>query len=347
VVTIKDVAQAAGVSITTVSHTINGTRRVSDELKTRVLQAMQELDYRPNVLARSLRVGQTKTTGLIIPDNSNFFFAEIARAIEDIGYQHGYSVILCNSDGKTEKQRRYIQTLADKKVDGVIFISSGETAEDVEYLKDNEIEVVAVDRDLPHMPADVVLLDNELAGYQATRYLIDLGHRRIACISGPSNLTPSAQRVDGYRRAMQEASLELNPAHQVVGDFQTTGGEAGIARLLGLRPRPSAAFVCNDMMAIGAIRAARCRGVQVPEDLSIVGFDDIALARAMSPALTTMAQPILEIARIATELLIRRMQGELDTAARQRIVLRAQLVIRDSCMKCPAEKSHTASRLSY
>lgn len=335
-VTIRDVAQAAGVSITTVSHTINGTRRVSEELRARVLRAMAELNYRPNVLARSLRLGQTKTIGLIIPDNSNLFFAEIARAIEDIGYQNGYSVILCNSDGKTDKQHRYIQTLVEKQVDGVIFISSGETTEDLQFLIDNQIELVVVDRDVPHVPADIVLLDNEQAGYQATRYLIELGHRRIACISGPSELTPSAQRVDGYRRALCEAGLPFDPTLLVAGDFQIDSGEAGIARLLELKPPPSAVFVCNDMMAIGAIRGARCAGLRVPDDLSVCGFDDIALARAVYPALTTMAQPILEMARLATELLMRRMKEELNDGARQRLVLPARLIVRDSCGPCQA-----------
>jgi LacI family transcriptional regulator len=334
VVTIKDVARAAGVSITTVSHTINGTRRVSEELSARVMQAMEELEYRPNVLARSLRVGQTKTIGLIIPDNSNLFFAEIARAIEDTGYQNGYSVILCNSDGQAEKQQRYIHTLVDKQVDGIVFISSGETPVDLQYVTDNNIEVVVVDREAPYVSADVVLVDNELAGYQATRHLIELGHRYIACVSVPPDLNPIARRVDGYRRAMHEAGIELPPDYQVGGDTQIESGERAANRLLHLEPRPSAVFVCNDMMAIGAMRAARLIGVRIPEDLSIVGFDDIALARAMCPALTTMSQPIAEMARVATELLIRRMQGDLRTAERQRIVLTAQLVMRESSCRC-------------
>ena len=329
--TIKDVALAAGVSTTTVSHTINGTRRVSDGLRERVLKAMKELDYRPNVLARSLRVGQTQTIGLVIPDSSNLFFAEMARAIEDIGYQHGYSVILCNSDGNTEKQRRYIQTLVDKQVDGIVFISSGDSREDLQYLLDNQIEIVVVDRDVPSIQTDIVLLDNELAGYQATRYLIELGHRRIALILGPSDLTPSAHRADGYRRALLEAGLKSSPDYEVSGDFQIEGGEKAALRLLGLRPRPSAVFVCNDMMAIGVIRGARCLGLRLPEDLSVVGFDDIALARAMYPALTTMAQPVSEMARMATGLLLDRLNGRTSDEPRQRIMLPAELIIRDSC----------------
>ena len=337
--TIKDVAQAAGVSITTVSHAINGTRRVSDELRERVLKAMKELDYRPNILARGLRLGQTETIGLIVPDNSNLFFAEMARTIEDVGYSSGYSVILCNSDDNVEKQQSYIQVLVAKQVDGIIFISTGEPDWDLKSLADDGVQVVIVDRDVPNVRADIVLLDNEKAGYEATRYLIGLGHRRIACITGPSQLTPSAQRVDGYRRALIEAGIALDPAYTMTGDFRILGGETAMTSLLNLEPRPSAVFVCNDMMAIGAIRSARSLGLNIPEHVSIVGFDDIPLARAMFPALTTMAQPITGMARIATELLIQRIRGQMNSTERQRIVLTAKLIVRDSCRHWSEEQA--------
>ncbi len=333
-VTMKDVAQAAGVSVSTVSHIVNGTRHVSDELRARVIKVMEELDYHPNALARSLRMGETKTIGLIIPDSSNLFFAEIARAIEDTGYQHGYAVILCNSDGRSDKQQRYIRTLIDKQVDGVIFISNGEITADLNYLLDNNIRVVMVDREVPGIDVDTVLLDNELAGYQATRYLLELGHRCIACIGVPPNLIPIAQRVAGYHRAMKEAGLELPTDYCIYGDTRIESGERAINRLLHLVPRPSAVFVCNDMMAIGVMRGARLLGIYVPEELSVVGFDDIALARAMCPALTTMAQPIGEMGRLATELLIRRIKGELRSPGRQRITLTARFVIRESASQC-------------
>ncbi len=333
--TIKDVAQAAGVSITTVSHTINGTRRVSDELRERVLRAMQQLDYHPNGLARGLRMGETKTIGLIVPDNSNPFFAEIARTIENIGFQNGYSVILCNSDGNTEKQQTYVHVLAMKQVDGIIFISAGRSTSDLRFLIDDGIEVVLVDRDEPDPAIDIVLVDNEQGGYNATRYLLDLGHRRIACILGPDSLSPSEQRAAGYRRAISEAGLELPADFVVGGDFMLAGGELAAVELLGRPDPPTAIFVCNDMMAIGAIRGARGRGVRVPEDLSIVGFDDIPLAGAVFPPLTTMAQPTAQIGALATELLLRRLQGPACDVRPERIVLPAQLVIRASCQAHP------------
>jgi LacI family transcriptional regulator len=328
--TIHDVARKAGVSSTTVSHVLNNTRFVSEELRNRVLESVNEVGYRPNILARSLRSGETKTIGLIVPDNSNPFFAEIARHIEDVGFERGYSLILCNSDNSQKKQSTYVDVLLSKRVDGIILISAGEKEDDLSGLFETGIPVVIADREIPEMFADIVLVDNEAGGYIATKYLIDLGHRRIACVTGPSKVSPSAHRVSGYKRALDEAGLMLDPALIVPGDFSLQSGEVALNELLALKQPPSAVFVCNDLMAIGAIRAAFDHGLRIPDDLSIIGFDDILLAPATFPALTTIAQPKLEIARTTTELLIQRMQ-EREAGERKRVLLTPQLVIRESC----------------
>lgn len=328
-VTIKEVALAAGVSTTTVSHVINNTRFVDSVTRERVLQAMDELGYHPNYFARSLRSGVSKTIGLIVPDAANLFFAEVARKIEDYGYQQGYSVILGNSDNDPQKQANYINILLAKQVDGVIFISTGGNADDLLRFSENRVPVVVADRDVPLELADVVMLDNEQAGYEATRFLIELGHRRIACITGPQNLSPSMQRVEGYYRAMRESSLPIYPEYIVPGDFRFQGGQEAMSGLLACTPPPSAVFVFNDMMAIGAMTAIRKAGLSIPGELSIVGFDDIELASAITPSLTTVAQPINEIARTATDLLIQRLKGK-RAEANQRITLKAKLVQRES-----------------
>jgi LacI family transcriptional regulator len=332
--TIKDVARAAGVSITTVSHVINDTRFVSDELRARVLAAMEELDYRPNILARSLRRGETKTIGLVVPDNSNPFFAEMARTVEDLGFAAGYSVILCNSDDNLAKEAAYIDVLITKQVDGVVFIASGSSQEHLAELSQQGIPYVVVDREIDGSLADVILVNNELGGYVATRHLIELGHRRIACITGPSQLTPSADRVRGYRRAVREFRIVEDEELVVPGDFRAQGGEAALEGLLQVSPPPSAVFACNDMMAIGVLRAARNVGLRVPGDLSVVGFDDIPLASAVSPALTTVAQPTTELARHSVRLLLARMQNSQEDQPTQRIVLDPKLMVRDSCGSC-------------
>jgi LacI family transcriptional regulator len=229
-------------------------------LKTRVDKAIAELGYRPNSMARGLRVGESKTIGLIVPDNSNPFFAEILRTIENFGYSNGYSVILCNSDSDVKKEISYTELLHAKQVDGIIFITTNNTVDHLQRLTNNGIPFVIIDRDLHLEDTDVILVDNFTGGYEATKYLISLGHRRIGCISGPSPLTPSADRVGGYKKALREAGIEETPEYIVPGDFQFEGGENGMKQLMSLRNRPTAVFACNDLMALGAMRAMRKRG---------------------------------------------------------------------------------------
>ncbi len=330
--TIKDVAQAAQVSITTVSHVINNTRFVDPATKERVLTSLAELRYHPNSLARSLRNGITKTIGLIVPDASNLFFAEMARKIEDFGFEQGYSVILCNSDNDPVKQTSYINTLLAKQVDGVIFISSDSEPDDLIRLVDNNIPLVVADRNVPLELADVVLLNNEQAGYDATRHLLDLGHRCIACITGPNDLSPSMQRVEGYQRCLQEFGVAYKSDLLEMGDFGIQSGEEAMQRLLSSSCKPTAIFALNDMMAIGAMAAVHKAGFSIPEDISIIGFDDIELASMVIPALTTMAQPIDEIAHFATSFLINRLGG-LRHETNQQIILTAELIKRESTAK--------------
>jgi LacI family transcriptional regulator len=329
--TINDVAKLAGVSTTTVSHFINGTRYVSDDLRERVENAIAELEYHPNSMARGLRRGESKTIGLIVPDNSNPFFAEILRSIENIGYANGYSVILCNSDSDIDKEVAYTDLLFAKQVDGIVFITTNNSCEHLQQLSNVGIPIIVIDRDIPLIGTDVLLVDNFQGGYVATQYLIELGHRRIACITGPSRLTPSAERVNGYRKALADAGITENPDLIVMGDFQFQGGETGIAQLLTLREPPTAVFACNDLMALGVMRGLRKAKLSVPRDISLIGFDDISLTSVVSPALTSVAQPIQEISRLAIELLINRIQKKDSECEEKRIVLPTQLVIRESC----------------
>lgn len=331
--TIKDVAKAAGVSISTVSHVINGTRFVSEALHAQVHDAMALLDYQPNALARGLRRGgQTKTIGLVIPDNSNPFFAEIARSIEGHAFANGYGVLLCNSDDDEQKETTYINALIAKQVDGIIFIAAGAGHAQLKRLTKMNVPVVIVDRETSHAQIDTVILENEKGGYAATDYLIKLGHRRIACITGPSQLTPSANRVDGFRRALTAAGLTILPEYIVAGDFKRRGGELALHKLLQLAEPPTAVFACNDMMAIGALKTAAQRQIAVPAELSIIGFDNIAFAEAVSPALTTVAQPVAKLAQISVDRILLRMSAAANAnLAAQRIVLEPTIVLRDSC----------------
>ncbi len=336
--TIRDVANQANVSITTVSHVINGTRYVSEELKQRVRETMLALNYQPNGLARSLRVGHSKTIGLIVPDNSNPFFAEISRLVEDMGYREGYSVILCNTDDDPEKEASYINVLINKQVDGIIFISACDTQCNLSYVRDMNIPLVVVDRELPGLNVDMVLNDNYSGGCLAAEYLIKLGHRNMACITGAASVLSSQQRVEGFVQTLNKAGLTLRPEFRCEGKFHYQSGLdcmnhiLEVSKTLPKNEQPTAYFVCNDMMAIGAIRAANEHGLSVPGDLSIIGFDNIQISELIFPRLTTIAQPIQEMAKTAIDLLIQKLANPStrnDTS--ERINAKPVLIERESC----------------
>jgi LacI family transcriptional regulator len=329
--TIREVARKAGVSPTSVSHVVNNTRFVSEDVRERVLASMRELNYRPNALARSLRRGETHTLGLILPDSANPFFAEVGHAIEAAAFALGYSVILCNTENDEAKEHLYTEVLENKQLDGIIFVGAGEDRESISELVKNGLPLVVVDRDMGNLGLDIVTTENYQGGFLATQHLLSLGHQIIGCITGPSNITPSADRVTGYRAALQQAGHPVNESLLVRGDFHAPSGHSAALQLLQLTPHPTAIFVCNDMMAIGALRAASQLGLSVPEDVAIVGFDDIELASYISPSLTTVAQPKLEIGQLAVKLLFERM-GDPSLPPRH-TVLSTTLVIRESSVR--------------
>lgn len=326
--TMQDVANQAGVSVTSVSHVLNETRPVSDELRQRVLAAMDELGYQRNLLARSLRRGQTHTIGIIVPDNVNPFFAEVARGIEDVSFEHGYSLILCNSDANLDKELHYTGVLVDKQVDGIVFVAAGHSIERVVSLQRRDVPVVLVDRELSGANADTVLADNARGGWLATQHLLALGHRGIGCITGPSELTPSADRVAGYRQALLDAGIPVRSEFILRGDFHHASGYSAVQQLLALPDPTTAIFACNDLMAMGVISGAADLGRSVPADLSVVGFDDISLASFTCPPLTTVAQPMYEMGALAARLLLERMRDPQASPARR--VLDVELVMRRS-----------------
>jgi len=326
--TIREVAESAGVSYATVSHVINNTRVVTQETRERVLAAMVALDYRPNALARSLRQGKTNTIGLVLPDSANPFFAEISRSIEDEAFKKGYSVFLCNTELDTQRELFYVDVLSKKQVDGIIFVAAGDQPDSLDFLLRQNMSVVMIDRDLPNVEVDAVLTDHRLGGFLATHHLIELGHTRIACIAGPSSITPSAERITGYRQALEEANLPYDESLVLRGDYHAQSGMELTHVLLAMTPRPTAIFALNDLMALGALRAAAEANYSVPRDLAIVGYDDLELARFTSPSLTTIAQPKKEIGSQAVNLLAARISQK--SRPPSRLVLPPELIVRRS-----------------
>jgi LacI family transcriptional regulator len=326
--TIKDVAALAGISYTTVSHVLNRTRPVSEEVRIKVEAAIAQLDYVPSAVARSLKAKATLTIGLLIPNGINPYFAELARGIEDHCERNGFCVILCNSDDDPAKQRSYLRVLLEKRVDGLIVSSVGGDTGLAIGLGDVRTPMVMVDRDLEHITADLVRIDHELGGYLATSHLLALGHRHIACICGPATTSVARMRLAGYRRAMQEAAIQVPDSWTVESDFTGPSGYHAAVGLLDGQ-RPTAIFAANDMVGFGVLRAAAERNIQVPRELSVIGFDDIEMSRYVYPALTTVGQSILELGERAAQLLLRRIAAPGSPPIEQ-VIVAPSIVLRES-----------------
>lgn len=346
-VTMLDVANRVGVSVSTVSRVLNNGAYVDEATARRVREAMAELGYRPNLLARGFRRKETRTIGLLVPDNSNPFFAELARAIEDAGFVEGYSVVLCNSDLSAAKQNAYVDVLVANRVDGLIFTSTGLIPEvdgvsQIDRIVGSGVPFVIIDRDLGAMPVDQLLVDHRLGGYLAGDYLVRLGHRRIACLLGPDDRTPSAGRTAGFKQALAEAGIALAPGATARGNGRFDGGVAATQTLLQNEVDFSAIFAFNDIMAIAAISVLQRAGRRAPDDVSVVGFDDIPMASAIFPPLTTVAQPIAEMGRRSVRMLLDRIADR--AAPPSRVVLPTTFVERESCRAWPIHGDRRGER---
>ena len=338
---IKDVSRAAGVSISTVSHVLNRTRYVSDEARERVERAIAQLNYRHNGLARSLRTRQSYALGLIIPDVSNPYYPQLARGVQDAAAAAGYWVFLCNSDRTPENEVRLLEALEERRVDGVILDAGGPDAALLAALQRTAVPVVLVGSRIDDAALDVVTVAPN-GGYAAVRHLLERGHRRIGLIAGPPVTGGEGERnggarpakAGGYLQALQEAGITPERSLMVQGDYTREGGQAAMHRLLSLAEAPTAVFAGNDLMAIGALHAAREAGRRVPGDVALIGYDDIPEAAVTSPALTTIAVPKYEMGRAAGELLLERIQTresrENVSRAPRHVVLPFELRVRET-----------------
>ena len=332
--TIKDVARLAKVSVTTVSHVVNKTRFVSPESTQAVEEAIRRVGYVPSAVARSLQGKSTRTLGMLIPNSSNPYFAEIVHSVEKHCFGAGYNLILCNTNDEANRQSVYLQVLAERRIDGLIVVSTGDDNSLVAQLQGLTIPTVLVDRELTELKCDLVETAHRQGGLMATQHLIALGHRNIACMAGPQGLDVSEQRIAGWRQALQDAGLPQMPIEFLVhGDFTSHGGYLAMQAMLQLPQQPSAIFVCNDLMAIGALRAAHEVHVRVPAELSMVGFDDIELASYTSPSLTTIAQPKQRIGVLAVDMLLERIMG--GRTQPRKVLLQPELRVRSSSGPCP------------
>lgn len=327
--TMKDVARLAGVSTSTVSHVINNNRFVSDGVREKVEQAIRHLNYAPSALARSLKINQTHTIGMLLTTSSNPFYAEVVRGVEESCYQRGYSLILCNTAGDEERMNRSLETLMQKRVDGLVIMCTESHLPSADILnRYPSIPTVMMDW-APFEGRGDIIQDNALLGGElATQHLIDSGYTRIACIAGPQDKTPARMRLEGFRNAMAKSGLEIMPGYVVSGDFEFQGGYNGMVELLALETPPEAVFTSNDAMAVGVYHALYQAGLQVPQQMAVMGYDDIELARYLSPPLSTVHQPKDALGELAIDTLIHRLRE--PDASQQTLVLTPELVVRGS-----------------
>lgn len=328
-VTMRQIAARARVSVGTVSHVINNSAGVREEVRKRVLDAIERLGYQPSLLARGLRRNQTTILGMIIPDISNPFFPLVVRGVEDIAYQNSYRLMLCNTDNDAQKEQVYFDELRAYRMAGLIVIPSADSRlVPMAAASGGEIPVICLDRCPEGWRGDTVTVDNAEGAYQATRYLLELGHRRIATITGQLHVTSGVERLKGFKRALREAGASIAPEYIQEGRFDRLSGYEKGLMLLQFSPRPTAIVAANDLVALGVLAALREVGLRCPEDVSLVGFDDQEIASFTNPALTTVAQPAYQMGARAAALLFERLRGE-DVPTHQ-VVMKATLRVRDS-----------------
>ena len=327
--TIRRVADRAGVSIATVSRVSADPRAVSDELRVRVQEAALALNYRPSRAARTLRGLTSKAVGVVIPDLENPFFTSVVRGIDLVLQAAGYTLLLASSDEDAARERTILETLRAEGVAGIIFVPINPARDAYHDVLAPPLYTVAVDRSPANLRPDLVTVDNVEGTRIGVAHLLDMGHRDVALLGGPSKHSTAKERERGYEQAMREAGLPIRPELVYYGDFREGGGYDGMKALMALPHRPTAVFVANNLMTLGAFRALHEAGIRIPEEISLVGFDDMPWATSLNPPLTAASQPSQEIGSSAADLLLDRIAR--PERAIRHLILQTKLIVRASC----------------
>ncbi len=329
-VTLKDVAKRAGVSAATASRVVGNYGYVSEETRQRVLAAVQELNYRPNVVARSMVTKSTRTIGMVVTDITNPFFAQLARGVEKVSWEHGYTLILANTDEDIHHEQAIVQVLQDKQVDGLVVVPASSTeSSHLLAVVDQNIPLVLADRLVNGCSVDVVMVNNEEGAYEAVCHLASLGHKRIGMILDNLDISTNQERLEGYRKAIRDSGLEVDDHLVRSCQFTHQSAYAIASELVRQNNPPDALFTANNFMTIGAIHAIQEAGLRIPEDIALVGFDDLDWNSLYPPQLTVVAQPVREMGRIAAQRLLARIAEE--SGPPQQIRLNTEFIIRQSC----------------
>ncbi|QDP95363.1 LacI family transcriptional regulator [Microlunatus elymi] len=325
--TIKQVAEHAGVSETTVSHVLSGNRPVAESTQERVRRAVREVGYRPSSIARSLRISRSMTVSLIIPDLTNPFYTVLARGLADELDAQGYRLTICNTDGARDREQDFIDDALDRHVDGIAMTSYHLATSEVQRVIDLGVPIVCMGESIDHPSVDRVITDGEQGAWEATRHLLERGSQRIAMIAGAKDL--NNDRISGYRSALRSVGRRVSRKLVAYGEWTRDGGRQAMHSLIKIDPKIDAVFCGNDLMAIGAMDALTEIGRSIPDDVALVGFDDIDAASLVRPALTTIANPAYDSGRAAGKQLLQRMLGE-RTGPRTITTLPCNLRIRES-----------------
>ncbi len=327
--TIREVARLAGVAPITVSRVINNAGYISAETRRKVEFAVAQLGYVPNTLSQSLRWKQTGMLALVLTDITNPFWTTVARGVEDAASEAGYHVILCNTDESPDKQESYLNALFQKRVDGILLVPALDAMDDIKRASQLRVPLVVLDRRLSQPLTDSVRCDSEDGAYRLTRLLLERGHRQVAILTGSPYTATAADRLDGYRRALREAGINESGERVLYGAFTLESGIEMARQVLVTDPRPTAIFAANNFIALGLLKTLFAAGLRVPEDISVVGFDDLPASLLIDPILTVAAQPAYEMGAQATKLLIKRLVGE-GPVAPQEVVLPVDIIERKS-----------------
>lgn len=328
--TMKDIARIAKVSTSTVSHVINNSRYVSDEMREKIMKVVHELNYTPSAVARSLKIKETKTIGMLVTTTSNPFFAEVVAGVEQYCNQHQYNLIISSTDGNEQRLQQNIQTLIQKQVDGLLLMYSDSRNASVKQLN-IQLPIVVMDWWPTALNADKIYENSELGAYLATKTLIEYGHKKIAIITGKLDKSLAHNRLIGYKKALHDAQLPINPDWIIESHFDFEGGIEGMKKLLQCQQYPTAIFACSDTIAVGVYQVAWQHGLRIPEDISVIGYDNIMLSQYLTPPLTTIHQPKAELGKLAVETLLQRIK--MPDQEYKTLMLTPQLIERQSVKK--------------
>lgn len=328
---LKDVAKLAGVSTATVSRVINGSEKVSSDTKRKILKAIKTLDFKPSRVAQRLRYkdGKRKLIGLIVPDIQNPFYVDVVRGVEDVTYANNFAILICNFAQNAEREKLYIELMQIESVDGLIVAPVDENDPKVINLIKSGLPVVCIDRGITSEPVDIVVVDNEQGAFNAVDYLISKGHKRIAHIAGLPNIPTSIQRLNGYKAALKKARIKFDENLVRFGDSKHVSGKNFTEELLNIPEPPTAFFTGNNLITLGALETIHSRGLKIPEEIAIIGFDDMPWSISLNPPLTAVSQPGYDIGRSSAEMLFQRIYD--PNRSTVKLELKTKLIKRNSC----------------